>query len=274
MKEEPGMADGGSKDSPKAKSKGKGKRIHLLDELRGFAVFCMIFYHAFYTVGMFFNWEWGNILVNFFSPAEPFFAGLFILISGISSNLSHSNIERGTKLFFISFAVTLVTFFAVGSDNVIRFGILHMLAICMMLYGVLAGLMKYIPMWAGFALNVILFILTFNVMYGFLGIPGIFTIDIPAAWYKTDFLYPLGFFKAGFVSSDYFPLFPWMFIFMAGAFFGRLASKNKFPKFTYKKHIPAMSFLGRHALIIYLAHQPVIFGLCIAAQQMIRVFAK
>ena len=26
------------------------QRIHLMDELRGFAVFCMVFYHAFYTL--------------------------------------------------------------------------------------------------------------------------------------------------------------------------------------------------------------------------------
>ena len=31
------------------------KRIYLLDELRGLAVFCMVFYHAFYSMSEFFN---------------------------------------------------------------------------------------------------------------------------------------------------------------------------------------------------------------------------
>ena len=69
-----------------------------MDEIRGLCVLLMIFYHAFYTMSMLFHWELGTKLLVFFSPAEPFFAGLFILISGISSQLSHSNLIRGLEL--------------------------------------------------------------------------------------------------------------------------------------------------------------------------------
>ena len=164
LKEEPAVAEATSEQKQKPKSKPKGKaRIHLMDEIRGLCVFCMVFYHAFYTVGVFFNWEFGMTLLNFFTPAEPFFAGMFIFISGISSNLSHSNIERGAKLFFISYIVTVISYMAVGSGAVIRFGILHMLSICMMLFGILTKVTKMIPLWLGFALEICLFILTFNV---------------------------------------------------------------------------------------------------------------
>lgn len=258
----------------KQKSKKSSKRICLLDELRGFAVFCMVFYHAFYTVGMLFGWTWGVQLMSFFSPAEPFFAGLFIFISGICSNLSHSNIDRGAKLFFIAFFVTVVTYFGVGNDNAIRFGILHMLSVAMMFFGVMAPLLKYIPLWVGFAVNAALFVLTLNVAYGTIGIPFLFSFALPVELYKTDFLYPLGFVYTGFRSSDYFPLFPWLFLFLSGTFFGRLASAKKFPKFTYKKHVPFFAFLGRHALIIYLAHQPLIFGICTAISEMIKLISK
>ena len=57
------------------------KRIYLLDELRGLAVFCMVFYHAFYSMSEFFNIAVGTKLLDFFTPAEPFFAALFIVIS-------------------------------------------------------------------------------------------------------------------------------------------------------------------------------------------------
>lgn len=57
------------------------KRIYLLDELRGLAVFCMVFYHAFYSMSEFFGFEIGTKLLDFFTPAEPFFAALFIVIS-------------------------------------------------------------------------------------------------------------------------------------------------------------------------------------------------
>ena len=265
------MAEAANEQKPAAKPKAKGKpRIHLLDELRGFAVFCMIFYHAFYSIGYIFGWEFGKTLMAFFSPAEPFFAGLFILISGISSNLSHSNIERGAKLFFIAYVLTVITYFVVGETQVIRFGILHFLSICMMIYGIFNKVNQKIPMWIGFAFNVILFILTFTVQNGSIGIPFVWQYQLPTMLYQTDFLYPLGFVRYGFISSDYFPLLPWFFMFMTGGFFGRLAAKKKFPKFAYQKHIGFFSFLGKHALLVYLLHQPVIYGICM----LIKTFIK
>lgn len=253
----------------KTKTK-KKQRIYLLDELRGFAIFCMVFYHAFYTIGIFFNWDWGRVLLNFFAPAEPFFAGLFIFISGICSNLSHSNTERGARLFFIAYILTVVTYFVVGSDSAIRFGILHMLSVCMMLYGILSNICKLIPMWVGFAVNVILFVLTFGVTSGYVGIPFVWTLNLPVEWYQTDFLYPLGFIGTGFISSDYFALFPWMFLFFGGGYFGRLAVQKKFPKMAYKNYIPFFTFLGKYSLIIYLAHQPIIFGICEGIRHIIK----
>ena len=87
----------------------KTGRIHLLDELRGFALLCMIFYHAFYTMFMLFHMEIGAQLIRFFMPAEPFFAGVFVLISGISSHLSKNNWSRGGKLLAVSMLITAVT---------------------------------------------------------------------------------------------------------------------------------------------------------------------
>ena len=102
-------------------------RIHMMDELRGFAVLCMVFYHAFYSAAYLLGWQWGKVLLSFFMPAEPYFAGLFILISGISSQLSHSNLIRGLKLLAVAVCVTLVTGFFLP-DQIIRFGILHLLS--------------------------------------------------------------------------------------------------------------------------------------------------
>ena len=85
------------------------RRIYLMDELRGFAVFCMVFYHGFYTLAYLYNLKAGMILLNFFMPAEPYFAGMFMLIAGISSDLSHSNLKRGAKLLGVALVVTLAT---------------------------------------------------------------------------------------------------------------------------------------------------------------------
>ena len=242
-------------------------RIHTIDELRGFAVFCMIFFHAFFTIGYVFGLKWGVTLVDFFYPAEPYFAGLFILISGLACNLSHSNLERGVKLALISLAVTLVTYLVLGSKNMIQFGILHFLAAAMIFYGLANKYLKLIPAVAGIILNVLLFVFTFNIVENHtVGLPFIFSINVPDSWYSTKYLFMFGLPDKSFTSSDYFPIIPWLFLFIAGAFLGMIAVRKKFPKFMFKKRIPPLAFLGRHSLIVYLVHQPVIFLLCYAAQ--------
>ena len=106
------------------KPKSNRRRIYALDELRGFSVFCMVFYHAFFSIGEIFKVPFFLSLLKFFMPAEPFFAAIFIIISGISSNLSHSNLSRGAKLFIVAMAVTLVTS-VVEPEYIIQFGVLH-----------------------------------------------------------------------------------------------------------------------------------------------------
>ncbi len=260
----------GKKDAPpknkpdqKDESQKKGKpRVHTLDELRGFAIFCMVFYHAFFTVGYFFKIEWGRVLVDFFMPAEPYFAAMFIVISGIACCLTHSNLERGVKLALISAVVSLVTYLTLGGSDMIRFGILHMLAVGMLLYGLFHKYLRLIPNWLGLLLNVFLFVFSYHIVDRSLGLPFLFKIHLPAEWYSTSYLFMFGFPDYGFESSDYFPIFPWIFIFFAGAFIGRIAVKRGFPKFMMKKRIGFFAFLGRKSLIIYLVHQPVIFGIC------------
>ncbi len=33
------------------------------------------------------------------------------------------------------------------------------------------------------------------------------------------------------------------------------------PEFVYRTHIPALAAMGRHTILVYLVHQPVIYGL-------------
>ena len=73
-------------------------------------------------------------------------------------------------------------------------------------------------------------------------------------------LYPLG--LGEFEGADYFPLLPWLFCFLAGSFAGVWAKAGKFPGWMYKSRARWLSWLGKHTLVIYVVHQPVIFGLC------------
>lgn len=250
------------------------KRIHLMDELRGFAVFCMVFYHGFYTLAFLMGQSWGEWLYRFFMPAEPWFAGLFIFIAGISSNLTHSNLVRGVKLLGVALLVTLATAIAVPEELIV-FGILHFLSVCMIAFGLLQLLRRRLGrteeppfrLWP-VVVCAVLFIVTRYLASGYLQIPFVLRVFLPSGWYQA-WLAPLGLPGPGFSSADYFPLLPWCFVFAAGTVVGRLAKAGKFPAWTYPSRVPFFSFLGRHALLIYVLHQPVIYGAVLLVQAIV-----
>lgn len=238
-------------------------RYHFLDEARGFAVLCMVFYHAFYTMAWMFNMPFGETLLNFFAPAEPFFAAFFIFLSGVCCQLSRSNLKRGLKLAVVSILLTVITVIVLPRFNFegaeIYFGILHLLSVGMLLVALLNKVIKAIPIYLGAVVFMLLFLLFYNVENGYIGF-GEYKYLLPSYLYYKN-LFVLGFHSDTFYSADYFPILPWLFIFFSGAFIGLLAKAKKFPAFFRKKRVPPLAFLGRHALIVYLVHQPVIYGL-------------
>lgn len=231
-------------------------RIWLMDEIRGFAVFCMVFYHAFYTLAFLFQIEFARTLLFFFRPLEPFFGGAFILISGISSQLSRSNLKRGAKLLPIALAITVVTAL-VAPSSIIIFGVIHFLSISMLLFGLLKKPLSKVPTAVGLIACVLLYLMTMDIGEGIVA----FVVPLPKVLYTSNWLCPFGIYAPGFVSADYFPLFPWIFVFLFGTFVGRFAVAGRFPKFAYRSRVPFFSWLGRHALIIYVVHQPIIYGI-------------
>lgn len=235
-------------------------RIHTMDELRGFAVLCMIFYHTFYTMAFLFDIPLGRTLLLFFAPAEPYFAGLFILISGISSQLSHSNLVRGLKLLAVAVVISAATLIFVP-EEAIRFGILHLLSVGMILFGLLSPLLSRINVWVGLAFTALLFVCTFYIDTLGFGVRGLFSFPAPQPPFYLQFLYSNSSLSNQLYSADYFPLLPWIFLFLCGTFLGRFARDGWFPRFLYRSRVPALSWLGKHALVLYIVHQPVIFGL-------------
>ena len=242
--------------------KGMG-RIHCMDEMRGVAVFCMIFFHGFYTAGFLFHNRVGAYYFRYFTPAEPFFAALFIFISGIACNLSHSNLERGLKLLAVALGVTLVTGVFLPED-IITFGILHFLSVCMIACGLLKKKIDRCRFsWKQPAGCAVFYALTREVPQGFLGPGGFFSYPVPKTLYAFPWLAPIGLPGPGFLSADYFPLIPWAFMYAAGVFIGKLAKTGKFPAWLYPERVPVLSWFGRHALSLYIIHQPVIYAFCL-----------
>lgn len=251
-------------------------RINFLDEARGLDVFCMIFYHAFFMLGSFFEWEWADALFDFFMPVEPFFAGIFIFICGISCTLSRNNFKRGAILLAIALGLTFVTAVvmpALGFEKVqIYFGILHFLSVSIIIYALLKKPLGRVSPFAGVLLCAVLYAFTSGISRGELSYGELISFSLPESLYKTDILMPLGIYSPGFFSADYFPIFPDIFIFLAGAFTGAYCVKNGFPKWSIPQRVPFFGFLGRNALVIYIAHMPIIFALAYGAELIINLF--
>ena len=253
-------------------AKSRKGRIHLLDEIRGAAILCMVVFHGLLTLSLFFDLPFAGQMVNFFGPAVLWFAGLFILLSGISSRLSRSNAKRGGKLLAIALVLTLVTWvleekFGFGRVT-IWFGILHLLSLSMLLYALLhKGLDKLHPLIALLLFGG-LFAATFHLSDGYLGFADL-TLALPDWLTRQRFLFPIGIVGPDFVSADYYPLFPWVFLFFLGASIGRWFKEGKLPAFFYNEHLRPLAACGRHTLMIYLAHQPVIYGLAWVVQRLL-----
>lgn len=239
-------------------------RIHFIDEVRGFAVLCMIIYHGFYLFGTFFDNEAAMRFFEFFMPVQPIFAGAFIFICGISCTFSKNNIKRGLILLGIALGMTLVTTLimpAVGFTGCeIYFGILHFLAVSVLLYTVLSKPLFGIMPFAGIILCAVLYAFTSGIEKGNLSYGELFSLTLPQSLYETNILMPLGIHTKDFTAADYFPLFPQIFIFFSGVFSGMYLSQKGYPDWSKKKRISFLSFLGRNALLIYVVHMPVIYA--------------
>ncbi len=234
------------------------RRIHTLDEIRGFCVFCMVFDHCLFTYGYMFGSKVSRSLFEFFEHISPAFAATFMLICGISCGLSRNNFLRGIKILGAALVVSLVTL-VIMPDMPIIFGILHLLGTSVIIYTLFGRFLRKIPPVAGIMVCALLFVLTYSIDSGYLGI-GSLRLEIPKELYLSNNFMALGFRSPLKAYSDYFPLLPWVFPFLAGTFLGKYAQEERFPRWMHKSRIPFFSTLGTNAFFVYLIHQPLAYG--------------
>lgn len=234
-------------------------RIYLIDEIRGFAIIGMIVYHFFYDLVYFFNVN----IPFFFSPIVrytiPWFSATFIFLAGISCNLSKNNLKRGIRCLVTGLCMTIITMIALPDDPYI-FGVLHLLGISMILYHYSKPLLQKIPTKLGIIISFIIMHITYNISRGFLEFFWL-SFRLPQSFYQSDWLFFLGFPNSSFNSSDYFPLNPWSWCFVAGAYLGIFVKERKLPDFFYKPkpYSNLLATLGVNSLFIYVIHQPIMY---------------
>lgn len=216
-----------------------------LDAARGGAICAMVAYHLLFDLTYF-----GILDLNsaFRYLAIPI-AGSFIFIAGISLHLKAKSTERihhpeiflrrGGKLLCIAAAITLITWIY-PHEGFIIWGILHLIGAAT----ILAIPFLHLGRW-----NIIPACLIILIWLIFFPITG------------PDYLIPLGIHSSSFFTLDYEPLIPWFSLILLGIAFGPIRSaRNRL----HQKATTPMRYLagiGRHSLLIYLIHQPLIIGM-------------
>lgn len=226
----------------RARQKAPAGRYALLDELRGLDLVSMMLYHA--------CWD----LVFLFDVNMRWYAGtpgrlwqqticwVFILLSGFCAPFGRHMLRRGTVVFGAGAVVTLATLVFMPEGRVI-FGVLTFLGTAMLLTGVLEPLLKKVMPAVGL---------------------GGWKLMLPQSLYANYFTAFFGFYPDWFYSADYFGLLPWLFLFWVGYYLHKAVGRRRMEPLR-RSVCPALGWMGRHSLLLYLLHQPVIYGVLSAA---------
>ena len=229
-------------------------RLSGLDTLRGITLISMIAYHASWDLVYMFGvkWDWYGSFGAY--VWQQSICWTFILLSGFCLHLGRHRLRRGLLAFGGGALVSAVTMIFMPDSRVFC-GVLTLLGSATLLSIPLEPLLRRIPARGGLAGSFALFMLLRDVNDGFLGFEGAHLAVLPEGLYSDLFTACLGFPPAGFFSTDYFSLLPWFFLFLTGYFLYDLRRDE--PR---ALRLPIVTAMGRHSLLIYLLHQPVIYA--------------
>lgn len=235
------------------------KRYHLLDGIRGLVLISMILYHASWNLVYIYGMDWKWYRGTWAHLWQQSICWTFILLSGFCYSMGGRHLKRGLQVFGGGLLVTVVTLLVMPQNRVV-FGVLTLIGSCMLLMIPLQKLLKRVKPEIGIAVSALLFILTGNINQGYLGFGEWNIIRAPRILYSNLFTTYLGFPEPAFFSTDYFPLMPWLFLFVAGYFLYHILNRRDIlQKRFFEKNIPILGFLGKHSLLIYLLHQPLLY---------------
>jgi uncharacterized membrane protein len=231
-----------------------------IDAARGVAILMMILFHTVFDLSLFHVYP-VTVVTGFWRYFAFFTASLFLFIVGVSLVISHAReeerlagdprrqtgiavkfLKRGVGIFACGLLVTFATWLYLGEGFVI-FGILHLIGVSTIL-ALFFFRFRKVNLLIGCMLIVI------GILLAEAGVTGPFWL----LW--------LGIPPAPFTSVDYTPLLPWFGVVLVGMGVGERLYPGGKRSFAVPR-LPALifsplAFLGRHSLLIYLLHQPVI----------------
>jgi uncharacterized membrane protein len=222
-------------------------RVAGLDALRGLAIVAMVAYHFCFDLRFF-----GVTRSDFehdprWLAARTLILSSFLLIAGISTVLAQRQPLPAARwlrhVAIIAGAAGLVSLasYAMFPQSFIWFGVLHAIAVSL----VIARPLVARPLAAA--------------------IVGVFVIAagliLSDAAFDNRYLGWLGFMTRKPVTEDYVPLFPWTGVLLLGIAAGHALARVDFAPLPPLGRSPfALQWLGRHSLVVYLVHQPLLMG--------------
>ncbi len=237
------------------------QRLWEVDAWRGVAVVMMVVFHLMYDLWAFGGRQEIVLYRGFWFYFQRATAGSFILLVGISLVISHHRaraggvssglfwrfFRRGLRIFAVGMGLTAAVWFAgVGR---IDFGILHLIGASVVLAYPFLGY-RWVNVALGLALN---------------GLAEIFQdLEVPTYGWVW-----LGLQPPDYVFLDYFPLVPWFGLVLIGIALGNTLypdGQRAFALPDWGRHFPLnlLRFLGRHSLLIYVIHQPILIAVLAA----------
>jgi uncharacterized membrane protein len=223
-------------------------RLPALDTARTLAVVAMVIFHFTFDLALF-----GHIPADTMSqPVWYYFArliaGSFLFLSGISLWLAHGRgirwpafWKRWAKVAAAAGLITLASIWLVPGGP-IWFGILHAMAAT-----ALVGLIALRLPWP---VTLAVAALIFTAAWG----PRFPAFDpIWLVWTGLAETRPM--------MGDYVPLIPWAAPALAGVAIAKALRLDRWRGTQPSRLSHTLTFPGRHSLVIYLVHQPILFGL-------------
>ncbi len=235
------------------------RRIRLFDALRGFALVNMIAYHGVYDwVSVFGRPAGWFVQTDYARGWQQAICWTFLLVAGAVFPYGRRPLQRAALVFGCGMLLTAVTLLVMPSEQIL-FGVLHLIGASILITALLRRILEKLPSLPAAAGCFALFLLLRGVPRGTVGF-GAFCATLPRGLYRSPALFFLGFPGPGFYSADYFPILPWLFLFWTGMFFWRFLRPRAEEWLRGKRICPLLEWLGRHSLIVYLLHQPVLLA--------------
>jgi uncharacterized membrane protein len=223
-------------------------RLIPLDAARTLALVAMVIFHFTFDLALFGHIPGETMFQPFWYYFARTIAGSFLFLAGVSLWLAHGQgirwgafWRRFAKVGAAALLVTVMSIWFVPGGT-IWFGILHAIAVTSLL-----GLL-------------------------FLRLPWPVTLAVAAvifavAWGpRSPTFNPLWLVWTGLAETrpkmgDYVPLIPWAAPALAGIAFGKAFQVDRWARTSPSRAVHLLTFPGRHSLVIYLIHQPILIGL-------------